>query len=106
VQNIMISGTDIWVCACKDQPYPAVAALEIARKMKTSGCGLFRWGRSLGRSGRVWRCWERGGRVVKSGECVVAVEQFACEIGIEEGAQAGGEVAEAGGEVVEGVDVD
>jgi hypothetical protein len=38
--------------------------------------------------------------VLKSGECVVAVEQFACEIGAEEGAQAGGEVAEAGGEVV------
>jgi hypothetical protein len=42
----------------------------------------------------------------ESGECVVTVQQFACEIGAEEGAQAGGEVAEAGGEVVEGVDVD
>lgn len=47
VQNIMVSGTDIWVCAGKDQPYPAVAALEIARKMKTERMRAFSMGKEL-----------------------------------------------------------
>lgn len=66
VQNIMVSGTDIWVWAGKDQPYPAVAALEIARKMKTERRRAFSMGKELRSFGEDWRCWERGGRVVKA----------------------------------------